>query len=113
NQSHREHLIQNADMITAPLLVVAGDSDWLATYPTYTRPNYDAAKPPAHRKYVQVKCGDHNFYTSTNDRSKLASRYYTAFLERFLGVKDDAGGWTDGTAAANDQKAKKLSDSAA
>jgi predicted dienelactone hydrolase len=113
NQPNRATLLEHAAQATAPLLVVAGDSDWLATNKTYTRAIYDRASGAAHREYVQVKGGDHNFYTGSGDRSKLASRYYTAFLERFLGVAADPGGFTDGTQATADEKARKLSASAA
>src|SRR5947207_2312994 len=43
NQANRAKLMENAGSVTAPLLVVAGDFDWLATNKTYTRAIYDRA----------------------------------------------------------------------
>lgn len=100
NQPNRKKLLEKAGEVTAPLLVVAGDSDWLATNKTYTRPIHDRAVRAAFRDYLEVKGGDHNFYTGTGERSKLASRRYTAWLERFLLPATAASGETTGLVGA-------------
>jgi dienelactone hydrolase len=109
NQANRDKVIQAAGQLTAKLLIVAGDFDWLATNKTYTRAFYNAATNAPEREYVQVSWGDHNFYTGTGGNSKLASDFYTAWLEKSLEGKVDADGWSDGTKAAEEKAKKKLS----
>ncbi len=112
NQAHRDLLLQSASKLDVPLLVVAGSGDWLATNKTYTQPIYDQATNAPDREYIEIKGGGHNLYQDGEKGSKdhaIALSYATAWLERFLQGKADAGGYTDGTHGEADRNAGLLS----
>ncbi len=85
NQKNRAKLLEHAAALRAPLLVIAGTSDWLATTGTYTRPIYERAVNASARDYLEVKGGDHDFYAGKSDKAIVARDRATAWLERFIG----------------------------
>lgn len=114
NQWHKDHLMAHARGLAVPLLVEAGGGDWLAGR-DFTRGVYDSATGAPDRQLVEIKGGDHNLYQDHAKNSQehaIASRYMTAWLERFLTSREDPAGYTTGVAAQADEKAKKLSDAA-
>lgn len=102
NQWHRGAVLSSAANITAPFLVIGGTADLLAWTGFFTRPFSEAATHASAREYVEVSGGGHMMFLDGGSLQQLTSRYYTAWLERFLEGKSDPGGWTDGTEAARE-----------
>jgi hypothetical protein len=115
NQSHKDHLLAHAGELSVPVLVEAGESDWLATH-EYTRGIYDRATSSPERQLIVIKSGGHNLYQDGSKKSSqhaIASRYATAWFEKFLGGAADPEGYTTGRAAAAYKASRALSDFAA
>ena len=112
NQWHKGHVKDQAAALTVPLLVVAGEKDGLAGPKSFPIPFFEAATVSPAKLYVEVKGGSHNFYQDRRDHDPQrdeAWRFATAWLERFSGIAADTGGWTDGSAAARETAAGRLS----
>jgi alpha-beta hydrolase superfamily lysophospholipase len=107
NQPHRGLVLESAGRLRAPLLVMAGQWDWVATNKRHTRAYYRAATRAAARQYLEVRLGGHDLYTKGGEKERLTRRYATAWLERFLGVASHAA-LTDGSAARADLAAKRF-----
>jgi len=89
-----------ATKIKAPYMAIIGASDtWLAS-PAYPQNFYDAATQCQERQFIEVTGGGHMMYFGGGANDVLSSRYYTAWLERFLMQKADPDGWTTGAMAA-------------
>lgn len=107
NQWNRRLVLESAGRVRAPLLVMAGQWDWVATNRAHTRAYYRAAAGAAARQYLEVRLGGHDLYTGGGAKERLALRYATAWLERFLAVAPHAS-LTDGRAARADLTARRF-----
>lgn len=89
-----------ATNMQCPYLAIIGSSDtWLAS-PAYPENFYHAATHAPERQLIEVTGGGHMMYFGGGADDVISSRYYTAWLERFLMGKADADGWTTGAMAA-------------
>jgi dienelactone hydrolase len=96
SQQSYQNMVDSAARITAPYLAIIGASDtWLAT-PVVPQQFYDVAKHAAEREFIEVTGGGHMMYFGGGSNDVLSSRYYTAWLERFLMGKADPQGFTTG-----------------
>jgi dienelactone hydrolase len=98
NQPHRDLVLASAARIRAPLLVMAGQWDWVATNKRHTRAYYHAATSAPARQYLEVRLGGHDLYVHGGEKERLTLSYSTAWLERCLGVATHAA-LIDGRAA--------------
>jgi len=97
-----------AATITAPYMVIIGNSDtWLAS-PAVAESFYHVAKHSAERELIEPTGGGHMMYFGGGSDDVLSSRYYTSWLERFLMNKSDAYGYTTGAEAAAELKSGVL-----
>lgn len=106
----RSLLLQYAAAIrTAPVLVITGQSDGLATAAGFGRPVYRTVPSP-HKLYVEIAGGSHmgfiaggGLFSGGSDAQRaITRRYGNAWLDRWLLGAADPQGYTDGRFAARD-----------
>jgi predicted dienelactone hydrolase len=96
--------------MTAPYMAIVGSEDTLLCPDGYPKDFYASAPHSAEREFLEVTGGGHMMYLDGSGQGVIASRHYTAWLERFLEGKADQNGWTTGGAAAAEQAAGQLTD---
>jgi predicted dienelactone hydrolase len=97
----------SAKSVVSPLLVITGEHDVVT--PTDVGLVDDRSEQAGDRLLVEIKGANHwNFtrwlvpaFTAAEVQQETAARYFTAWLEKHLGVREDETGFTDGTAAAS------------
>jgi dienelactone hydrolase len=94
--------VSAASHITAPYLSIIGSSDdWLAST-AVAEQLYAVATSSVEREDIEVAGGGHMMYFGGGADDVISSRFYTAWLERFLEGAPDPLGFTTGAAAAQE-----------
>lgn len=125
---YRGDFLTYTPRIACPTLIVGAEFDEVVFVKLFARPAFEKLPTTTQKLYVEIARGEHNNYcdgfdahimfpTPTGPESNvagavqraIAADYATAWLERFLGLQPDTGGFTDGTRAALDFATGSLS----